>query len=90
MRRSYVLEAIKDFKNALYAEFNRAMEQNAPYVDIRSGDLHRNAGGYPGPNHRMPSCCAVMEREMKVHDQILKAPPRGRGASLTIRYMLPR
>jgi 5-methylcytosine-specific restriction protein A len=55
-------------------------------VDVNSGDLHRQVGGYPGRNHRMPVCCEVMYGKMKGDDAVLSAPPKGKGASLTIRY----
>jgi hypothetical protein len=62
----------------------------ASYIDIRSEDVHRNLGGYPGPSHRMPSCCRVMLRLKTATDRVLESPPKGKGASLVIRYSLPR
>ncbi len=38
----------------------------------------------------MASCCDVMYALMKPSDVVLKAPPKGKGASVTIRYQLPR
>jgi hypothetical protein len=35
-------------------------------------------------------CCAVMRSEMSAGDAILQEPPKKQGASLTIRYELPR
>lgn len=29
-------------------------------VEIISGNLHRQLGGYPGKSHRMASCCQAM------------------------------
>lgn len=78
------------FKAELIARFHRAVERHADHVDVTSGDLHRAVGGYPGSGHRMPSCCDVMHNEMQAHDEILSAPPSGKGATLTIRYRLPR
>ncbi len=60
------------------------------FVEVRSGDVHRELGGYPGPNHRMPDCCQVMRRLMTGTDSILEAPPKGNGATLVVRYALPR
>lgn len=65
-----------------------AKEIGLKYIDITSGDLHRKIGGYPGKNHNMPSCCNVMKSLMKEDDEILYAPPSGKGATLTIRYFL--
>lgn len=59
-------------------------------ITIRAGDLHKALGGYPGPNHRMPICCSAMYQAMDIGDEIVKAPPKGRGANLYIRYRLPR
>lgn len=55
-------------------------------LTVRAGDLHRAVGGYPGRDHRMPVCCAVMRAAMAPGDEVLAAPPSGLGASLTIRY----
>lgn len=73
------------FEKALQAIFKNA---NSEFVDVKSGDLHRVVGGYPGPNHRMPTCCATMKREMRGNDEILLMPPKGHGATLLIRYFI--
>jgi 5-methylcytosine-specific restriction protein A len=67
-----------------------AQNKNIPFVDVKSGDLHRRVGGYPSYDHRMPICCSVMKNIMKSGDIILHKPPSGQGASLIIRYKLPR
>ena len=59
-------------------------------VEISAGNLHRKIGGYPGTNHRMPMCCAAMQKTMTQQDSIVAAPTKGVGASLTVRYKLPR
>lgn len=79
-----------DFELALSHIFREAEEQGRSYVDVNAGELHRKVGGYPGRNHQMPVCCRVMKKNMQAADQILKQPPKGKGASLTIRYKLPR
>ena len=79
-----------DFMAELRSQLAHAEERGAPHVDINSGKLHRQVGGYPGNQHRMPSCCDVLRAEMENEDQVLNAPPKGKGASLTIRYFLPR
>jgi len=38
----------------------------------------------------MPVCCNVMLSEMSNEDVIVSKPPKGQGASLVIRYKLPR
>ena len=59
-------------------------------VDINAGRLHRDVGDYPGQNHRMPVCCRVMRNAMTLADVVVAQPANGNGASLTIRYQLPR
>jgi 5-methylcytosine-specific restriction protein A len=80
-----------DFVNELHRMMLEAIQDGTGTVDINTGDLHRRVGGYPGPDHRMPLCCQVMHAEFapKV-DTILESPPSGQGASLTIRYVIPR
>jgi 5-methylcytosine-specific restriction protein A len=78
------------FRAALDAWISEATRVGKSSVDVNSGKLHRIVGGYPAQDHRMPVCCAVMESAMRAGDKILTAPPKGRGASLTIRYKLPR
>jgi len=80
----------QDFQRELDNIFATATKQGKTYVDVKAGDLHRRVGGYPRPNHRMPVCCEVMKRNMKPQDQVLQQPPSGKGASLIIRYKLPR
>ncbi len=80
----------KDFEKTLTELLILAQQEKAPYIEIKSGDLHRQVGGYPSQNHRMPTCCLVMKREMKTGDKILHQPSKGKGATLVIRYQLPR
>ena len=80
----------EDFKAELEAELIRAEKRGAPSVEINSGELHRAVGGYPSPDHRMPACCGAMYAEQRSTDHILSRPEQGKGASLTIRYKLPR
>ena len=58
-------------------------------VEINAGKLHRLVGGYPGPGHNMPVCCEAMRKRMTAADSIVAQPPKGNGASLTIRYRFP-
>ena len=67
-----------------------AQNKSIPFVDVKSGDLHRRIGGHIAYDHRMPVCCSVMKNSMKSGDIILHEPPSGQGASLIIRYNLPR
>lgn len=76
-----------DFQVALDSIFEHARGE---FIDVKSGDLHRMVGGYPGPSHRMPLCCRVMRQNMRPGDSVINEPPKGAGAGLVIRYMLPR
>lgn len=78
----------EQFRRALEDLFRRAAGQQ--FVDISAGQVHRLVGGYPGPDHRMPVCCKVLRRAMAPGDVVVAQPPSGMGASLTIRYRLPR
>ena len=80
----------QDFQRALNEIFKSALDKGEVYIDVKSGDLHRKVGCYPGSNHRMPICCDVMKRNMKPVDQLLQQPPKGQGATVVIRYKLPR
>lgn len=80
----------KDFQSELDSIFASAQQQGKSFIEIKSGDLHRSVGGYHRHNHRLPSCCRVMKRNMKPGDQILQQPPSGAGATLIIRFKLPR
>jgi 5-methylcytosine-specific restriction protein A len=80
----------KDFQSELDSIFASAQQQGKSFVEIKSGDLHRSVGGYHRHNHRLPSCCRVMKKNMKPGDQILQQPPSGVGATLIIRFKLPR
>ncbi|MFB0507622.1 MAG: hypothetical protein ACETWT_12905 [Thermodesulfobacteriota bacterium] len=80
----------KDFQSELDNIFASAQQEGKSFIEIKSGDLHRSVGGYPGRNHRIPLCCGVMKRNMKPEDQILRQPPSGEGATLIIRFNLPR
>ena len=80
----------QDFRKKIESIFQEAVRNGQLFVDINSGKLHRQIGGYPKHSHRMRNCCSVMRQYYKLGDEILNEPRRGQGASLTIRYFLPR
>lgn len=57
-----------------------------PFLLVTSGALHKIVGGYDTANHRMANCCDAMYDAMKSGDEIIAAPPKGKGARLTIKY----
>lgn len=79
-----------DFTAELLQMLSEAESKGLSSLEVRAGHLHERVGGYPGPNHRMPACCDMMRKQMRDGDTIVKQPPKGRGATLTIRYRLPR
>jgi 5-methylcytosine-specific restriction protein A len=81
----------EDFRNELRSQLRIAERQGLSAVDVNAGTLHRKLGGYPATVHQMPSCCDAMYDEMGPWDiRLPGGPKKGRGASLTIRYVLPR
>jgi uncharacterized membrane protein len=79
-----------DFWLQLHLLLDNAFEAGEKSIDVEAGELHRMVGWYPGPNHRMPVCCRVMRGEMQTEDVVLEEPLKGSGASLRVRYQLPR
>jgi hypothetical protein len=79
-----------DFRTALLDALAEAERRGFRAVEINAGDLHTQLGGYPSLDHRMATCSNVMRAAMKGGDQVVSSPDKGRGASLTIRYQLPR
>jgi len=77
-----------DIKNILDQKHSDAKQEGVREIQINSGELHRELGGYPGPDHRMPMVCKVMHDYMRRNDVIIQQPPKGNGASLTILYHL--
>ena len=81
-----------DFAAALQRRFQEAHKVGRRWLYVTASDRHREAGGYPASdgNHRMPLCDRVMRESMSDGDSVLCEPPSGTGATLTIRYLLPR
>lgn len=51
----------------------------ADYIELRSGNIHSEVGGYPGTNHRMPVCCDAMCKAMRGDDEIIAQPRKRKG-----------
>ena len=79
-----------DFQNELDTIFAFARQKRLTAIILKSGNLHRIVGGYPGKDHRMPICCNVMRSNILKGDEVLSEPPSGMGASLEILYKFPR
>ena len=84
---------IQDFRSKLHTLLAQAEADGASRIEINSRQLHEEVGGYPPQSnrtHRMPTCCQALYGEMKLGDQLITAPPKGKGATVTIRFKLPR
>jgi hypothetical protein len=73
-----------EFRNQLTIILNVARQNGKPYVDVDSGNLHKQVGGHSNSNHRMPVCRDVMIRMMQRGDSVLKE----HGETVMIRYVL--
>jgi len=80
----------QDFRVELSQIFRESEEKGLSSIEVLAKDLHQRLGGYPSPNHRMPVCCDVMRSDMKLGDTVVSEPKKGKGASLKIRYIIPR
>jgi len=82
----------EDFRGELYRIMDEAVREGHKYVDVNAGEVYKGLGSYPGADHRLSICCKVMKEAMAPDygDTVLQEPPSGQGASLTIRYVLPR
>jgi len=79
----------KDFIHAIEQLKIESRLAGDHYVDVQSADLHKKLGHYPGPNHRMATCCDAMYDVMDASkgDEIIESPRKGKGANLKIRYI---
>jgi 5-methylcytosine-specific restriction protein A len=84
------MSTVEDFVAELLAQIQRASQQGRPHVELNAGEIHRIVGGYPSSSHLMPTCCLAMRKIMHSGDEVVFEPQSGNGASLTIKYRLPR
>jgi hypothetical protein len=75
-----------DFREALRVLFLEAAQRGLPYLDVRSGELNKRAGG----QNQMPQVCSAMRSLMQDDDETLESPLKGNGSRLLIRYKIPR
>ncbi|MBX0314162.1 hypothetical protein [Planococcus glaciei] len=78
----------KDFALKLQELKSLSKQMGEPHLLVTSGALHKVVGGYDTTNHRMASCCNAMYDAMESGDEIIEAPPKGKGARLTVKYFL--
>lgn len=82
----------KEFRQALIDTMRQTELKGRGFLEITAGELHQRVGGYPGQNHRIPMCCRIMKVYLSEAwgDRLVDGPPNGQGASLRIRYRIPR
>jgi hypothetical protein len=68
----------------LRKRFNEARAAGNEYLDVISGEIHKQLGF----RNRMPSCCHAMKKMMRTGDLILSEPLKGQGAKVKVRYFL--
>ena len=78
------------FEAALNNLLTKARSEGKRSLIISAGELHRVVGGYPGANHRMPTCVGVMHSFLGkgAGGKIINSPLKGKGASLEIEYYI--
>jgi hypothetical protein len=83
------LPRVTEFKEEIDTLKRQAKIKGVPYIEIVALELHKRLG-MPAGNHRMASCCDAMYAMMNNErgDQVISAPPKGKGSTLTIRYYL--
>jgi len=80
-----------DFREKFESIFSFCNENGIEEIVINAGKLHRAMGDYPDPQeHRMATLSTVMRSIMEGKDREVTSPQKGKGASLSIRYSLPR
>lgn len=80
----------EEFADLIMRKLIDASAKQAKSIRLNAGELHRELGGYPSTRHALTSCCDAMYEARRPSDTIVSAPPKGRGATLTIEYKLPR
>lgn len=90
MTKPPIVPKTSDFLAELERQLAAASASGGRLLDISAKQLHIDVGGYPSRNHAMASCSSVMWAAKRPEDEVLHQPPKGKGASLKIRYLLPR
>jgi hypothetical protein len=81
-----------DFRAKIQELLDCAISKSEQFIDINAGKLHTEVGGYPGPDHRLSTCCHAMAQfyDEDNGDEYIESTPSRKGAKVTIRYRLPR
>ena len=86
-----ILPTNEDFKKAIEKAKMNAANKGEKQIEIQAKDIHKELGHYPGPNHRMSTCCDAMYASMNNSkgDTVIDAPKKGKGANLKIQLKVP-
>ena len=71
-----------DIKGFIAEIIERYRQDGLPYVDIVSGEIHKQMK----LSRKMPSVCSAMYAHMKENDVVLHTTPSGKSSTIKIRY----
>lgn len=83
--RNITADSIVDIVNGMK---RNAKLKGLEYIEITSKEVHDIIGGYENGNSRYPMCCNAMYNVLNSKDEIIYAPPKGKGSRLKIKYYL--
>ena len=66
----------EDFKRVINKAKMNAAINGEKHIHIQVKDIHIELGHYPGPNHRMKTCCDAMNTSNG--DVVVSAPKSGK------------
>ncbi len=80
------------FRNALVTLIRDVENSAEQSITVVARHLHDLVHGKGCHRNEMPTCCNVMWQEFSEQsgDEVVYAPPSGKGGRLQLRYMLPR
>lgn len=78
----------KSIEKIVNTKKHDAKQSGQEYIEITAKDVHDIVGGYANGNTRYPMCCSAMYNLMDIKDEIIYAPPKGKGSRLKIKYYL--
>lgn len=74
--------SVSDIKVFIYEIIDRSRHDGLAYVDIVSGEIHKQMK----LSRKMPSVCSAMYALMKENDVVLYTTPSGKSSTIKIRY----
>lgn len=71
-----------DIREFIRIKIANAQEKGLPFIDLVSGDIHKQMG----LSNKMPSVCTAMYQVMAEEDLILSTTPSGKSSTIKVRY----